>query len=193
MRSTSFRWGAFLAAGVLGVHEVRYRLLDDQAGTEASSAGHGYLGALTAMVGVALVLALGRYLHFWVGRRSEENATNVRPLGLWALASSAVLAGYVGQELIAGWLAAGHPVGIDGLLAQGGWVALPLSVAAGGLIGLVLRTARQVLRRRADPAPSLSSRVADLRRFSPVDVVIACSRRLARHLACRAPPTQLSR
>ena len=188
MRSTSSRWGALLAAGVLAVHEVRYRLIDASAGSDASSAGHGYLGALTAVVGVALVLALGRYLHLWVARRSDGTVTTVAPLVLWALASSGVLAGYVGQELVAGWLAAGHPVGLDGLLAQGGWVAIPLSLAAGCLIGLVLRAAAQVLRRRADTTASLTARAVELRRFSTVDVAFVCGRGIARHLAGRAPP-----
>ena len=193
MRSTSFRWGALLAAGVLAVHEARYRVLDAQAGADASSAGHGYLGALTAVVGVALVLALGRYLHLWVARRSDENDATVTPPLLWALASGAVLAGYVGQELVAGWLATGHPAGLSGLMAQAGWVAIPLSVAAGGIIGLALRTVAQVLRRRADAAAPPAKRAVDLRRFSTLDVVIVRDRGLAHHLAGRAPPLQLSR
>ena len=193
MRSTSFRWGALLATGVLGVHELRYRLFDPQAGTDASSAGHGYLGALTAVVGVALVLALGRYLHLWVARRSDDDVSAIGPLVVWVLASSAVLAGYVGQELIAGWLASGHPVGVSGLVAQGGWVAIPLSFAAGGLIGFVLRTAAQALRCRADAATPPPARAAELRRFPTLDVVIVCGREIARHLAGRAPPLQLSR
>ena len=193
MRSTSSRWGALLAAGVLAVHEARYRLLDAQAGADASSAGHGYLGALTAVVGVALVLALGRYLHLWVARRSDENIARIGPLALWAVASCAVLAGYVGQELVAGSLASGHPVGLSGLVAQGGWVAIPLSFAAGGLIGCVLRTAAQVLCRRVNAAASPATRAVELRRFPTVDVVIPCGRGLARHLAGRAPPLQLSR
>jgi len=193
MRSTSFRWGALLAAGVLAVHEARYRVLDAQAGADASSAGHGYLGALTAVVGVALVLALGRYLHLWVARRSDENVATIGPLVLWALATNGVLAGYAGQELVAGWLAAGHPVGLAGLLAGGGWVAIPLSMAVGCLIGLALRTATEVLGRRASAAAPPATHAADSRRPLTLDVVIVRDRGLARHLAGRAPPPQLSR
>ena len=192
MRSTSFRWGALLAAGVLAVHEARYRLLGADADGQAASAGHGYLGALTAIVGVALVLALGRYLHLWFGRQVEAPAACGRPLIQWALASIAVLAGYIGQELVAGWLATGHPAGVAGLLAHGGWVAVPLSLVAGCAISLLFRMAAETLRRRATCAAA-PIRTVEVRRFPTTAAAIVGGRELARHLAGRAPPSPLSR
>ena len=192
MRSTSFRLGALLAVGVLGVHEFRYRLIDVESGA-AASAGHGYLGALTALIGVAFVLALGRYVHLWVTRGPDEGALARRPTVVWLLVSAGVLVGYAGQELIAGWLSSGHPVGVAGLLAHGGWIAVPLSLAAGAVICLVIRTAAEVLRNRAtvrSPEHAWSRRAEGC---SPTAVVIGAGRVVARHLAGRSPPHQLSR
>ena len=193
MRSTSLRWGALLAAGVLAVHEIRFRVLAADVGAAASSAGHGYLGALTATVGVAFLLALGRYLQLWLDRQADHGGASLGPLRRWALASGAVLAGYVGQELLAGWLAAGHPVGIGGLLAHGGWIALPLSLVAGGLISFVVGTTTEALVRRGKAVAVPVVQAVELRRFSTPEVMFVWGREVARNLAGRSPPPLLSR
>ncbi len=52
---------------------------------------------------------------------------------------------YSGQELLEGMLTAGHPPGVEGVLGHGGWLMVPLSVAVGGLLALLLRGAQAVL------------------------------------------------
>ena len=186
MRPTSFRLGALLAAGVLAVHELRYRVLDAEAGAGAAEAGHGYLGALTAGTGVVLVLALGHLVQLWAaGRRDHARA---RGHALWLAASGAVLAGYVGQELVAGWLSSGHPAGLAGLLAHGGWVAVPLSVACGGVIALVVRSVTAVLRHRAITVGRPRSWAAQIDFSDPPALLPARGRRQVRHQSGRSPP-----
>ena len=45
------------------------------------------------------------------------------------------------QELLEGWVLAGHPGGLAGVLGHGGWWAVPASVAVGAAIAALLRLA----------------------------------------------------
>jgi hypothetical protein len=182
---------ALLAAGALGVHELRVRLVEG--GAEAGSgAGHAYLGVLTALVGVALALALARYLQLWIGRRSG-GCVGRRPVALWLLASVLVLAGYVSQELIAGWLSAGHPAGLAAILAHGGGIALPLAAAFGGIAVLLSGGAEALLERRCRDGASRPLRASNAATRRPGARFHGSGRVVARHLAGRSPPALLSR
>jgi hypothetical protein len=177
----SLRAGALLAAGSLAVHELRYLLAY---GDPAAVGGHGYLAFVAPLVAVALAIACGVWLAH-VGRGSSAPARTLT----WLRASAALLGVYVVQETVEALAAAGHP----GLLAHGGWLAVPVALAVGALVALLLRGARAADRVAAAAA----------RPWSPLAVLPVAPpsfplpgapasdprpRVLARRLAGRAPP-----
>ncbi|HEX4305580.1 MAG TPA: hypothetical protein VHZ54_06075, partial [Solirubrobacterales bacterium] len=75
-----------------------------------------------------------------------DPATWRRFLRLALLIGGALLALYSCQELLEGMLSSGHPGGFDGVFGDGGWWAVPLSLAFGLVIALALRGARAAIR-----------------------------------------------
>lgn len=176
-----------LGAGSLAVHQLRYlagprhdshRSLGDH--------GHAYLTVLTPLVGLLVALAA---VHFvWgVWARGADALTGRERITVWTLAP-ALLAIHVGQEAVESWLSFGHPLSVSSVLADGGWLALPLCLVVGALLtwltGGARRLARKVLDRRAEPAPTASHTLAP----PPAAVAAKASAPLARHGAERAPP-----
>jgi hypothetical protein len=185
------RAAALLPLAALAVHDLRYRLAyGGDAGHELERQGHAYMGIAKPIVGVlcALVAAelVARLARAWrVGESGERTWSRSR---LWAIATAALLAVFFGQELLEGAAFAGHPVGLA-VLGAGGWLALPLSVAVGGLLTLLLAGARAAVRvlaaRRRRPASRRSR--SRLQRV-PVAVPGRRSDPLASAAAGRAPP-----
>jgi hypothetical protein len=133
-RGARIRDTALLLTGAWLVHELRYRF---GYGADAAEAmqhqGHGYLEQLlpaliAATCAALLVGILAPVL------RSGPKQRRRPPARSWIAFSLALLAVFCIQELVEGALAAGHPSGLDGLLAGGGWSAAPASL----LIGLAL-------------------------------------------------------
>jgi hypothetical protein len=108
---------------------------------------------------------------------------------LWAFLSGVLIAIYVCQEWIEGQLAGGHAAGIAGIVGAGGWLALPLAIAVGLVIALLLRGAEAAIALAAAP------RRRSWLRAGPVLALLAPSvwrplrgDALARRLAPRGPP-----
>lgn len=191
-----FRVAALMAVGALVVHQLRYLIaFGDQAPHQLATEGHGYLGSVVLAVGLLAAVALGLFLRrlllAWGSGVSAQARTS--GLRLWLAASLGLLAIFVGQELLEGLLASGHPVGLHGVFGHGGWTAIPLAVAIGGLVAAATRgaeaaigtvaSARWRTPRRA-PIHTASRHLADgprRRRLSP----------LAGAAAGRAPPPTL--
>jgi len=96
---------------------------------------------------------------------------------------------YVGQELVEGLLASGHPGGLHGVFGHGGWIAVPTAVAIGSLIALTLRVADAVIAfvaGRQRPGPR--QRPGRPRHCTPLSVALPRLAPLARVGAGRAPP-----
>ncbi|ADB54179.1 hypothetical protein [Conexibacter woesei] len=195
-----YRGMALLPLAALAVHQLRY-LLAFGAGAEQRLAdeGHSYLGSIEAVAIVLCAVALGGFLtHLasaWCGRAAAGTDAAPSPrrglLKLWAVAALVLAGIYTGQELLEGFLVAGHPPGVEGVLGHGGWLMAPLSLAIGGLLALLLRGAQAVLalvrravaarpRPAAEPAPRLRPARVLLRRVDP----------LAGAAAGRAPPVR---
>jgi hypothetical protein len=113
-------------------------------------------------------------------------------LRLALLIGAALLALYSCQELLEGMLSNGHPEGFDGVFGDGGWWAVPLSLACGTVIAAALRGARAAIRWAASrhrahqashgrPTPTPRPRRLTLPRPAP----------LAGAAAGRAPPPAL--
>ena len=64
---------------------------------------------------------------------------------MWALCSAALVAIYVSQEFLEGLFATGHPAGLAGIFAYGGWWSIPAAIAVGLVLAALFHGARCVL------------------------------------------------
>jgi hypothetical protein len=140
-RGWVLRLVALLAAGTFGVHQGRYALgYREEASRALAAQGHAYLIALGPLAAVAVMVALAALIRRVA--RGGGGATPAPRVGhLWASVTLALVAAYAAQESIEGALAAHHPAGAAGILGHGGWVVLPLALAAGLAIALAMRGA----------------------------------------------------
>jgi hypothetical protein len=196
------RAALLMPLAALGVHQGRYylafgahtpaRLLHD---------GHSYLGSVVpfAVLGAALALGIfaGRFARAWqgVGGGGGSGSTGRRAhsmVRIWMLISVVLLGLYCAQELTEGALAAGHAGGPAGVLGSGGWLAVPLAIAIGGVLTLALRAGDALV--EFITAKRLSRRLS----ATPLAVGLPASRRTDWRLAGgsgvtagRAPPLPL--
>jgi hypothetical protein len=137
------RLAAILVVGAFALHQLRFLIAFGGSSSAELSQGHRYMSELLPPIAVlVLAAALATLL------RGTEGASPTRaPLARRvALFTAALLSIYVGQESLEGILAAGHPGGPAALLAHGGWIALPLALAIGGLSALLARALEKVER-----------------------------------------------
>jgi hypothetical protein len=183
-----FRLAALLAAGALAVHELRYALAyGDHAGREASAQGHAYVTVLLPVVVLAALFAAAHALLRFAGGPASGSRGH-RFTGLWLGCTVALVAAYCGQELVEGWLAAGHPAGVAGVFEHGGWIALVCAPLVGGLVALAVRGAAAASEPRARVAAWRPRRAAAPAAASPAPVLQPSPDPLARFLAARGPP-----
>jgi len=193
------RGAALLPVAALLVHQLRYELAFGADAPRALAAqGHAYLSSLTPWILLLATLALGASLgslaQRWASGADERRGRMRRRhdgMRLWLLVTGVLLAVYTGQELLEGMLAPGHPVGVAGVLAGGGWCAIPLAAAIGGLLTLALRAGAAATTALADLRP-LRLRLRGGARRAAVAMPSAPARvplaPLARAAAGRAPP-----
>jgi hypothetical protein len=183
---------ALLPLAAVGLHQLRYELaFGSHAGPELATEGHAYLASLTPLLALvaALLVAelLTRFARAWHGQGEGFRNPPAIVLGL-AIAASLV-AIYSGQELLEGLLATGHPAGLAGVFGGGGWWSVPLALAFGLLIALLLRGAEAAialvarLRSRAGRPPSVAAP-----RPAPRSALIPSPRPFAGSAPSRAPP-----
>jgi hypothetical protein len=183
-----------IAAGSLIVHEGRYLVgYGDHAHEAEAAQGHAYLtDAVVPTIEVLLVLAVGALVLAFI-RAMRGLEPEPRPVGFspaWLRATLALQAVYATQELAEGWLAAGHPTGVAGVLGHGGWTAFLIAIAVGAVVGLLLRGAAAAVRwaaRRHGARPPVAA--SPLRDASlPAAPLLRALAPLARGDAGRAPP-----
>ena len=181
---------ALMGAGTFGVHQLRFALVDGHgAAADTTAPAHAYLVPLGPVVAALLLLALAIALARVA--RGDAHDDPVPRLGrLWAGASASLFAVYCVQESIEAALTASHGGGAGAALGHGGWIALPLSLAIGLGIALLMRgtSAAASLVHAATrapwsaPAPGPGVR-SILPPWSPYT-----TRAAARNLAARGPP-----
>jgi len=190
-RRAAGRGLVLLPAGAFAVHQLRYWLTyGSQTSTQLADQGHAYMGSVVPWIVLATAAALGSFLVraalAWRGRGA---AVRSRPLvAVWATTSLALVVIYSFQETLEGILEQGHPGGFTGVFGHGGWWSVPVALAIGLIIALLLRVAdsvvaavarRRVAVRRTATAPVLGPGAASPIRMRP----------LAGAAAGRAPPT----
>jgi hypothetical protein len=161
--SPRLRAAALMPAAVLTVHQLRYLLaFGGGTGQELEKEGHQYLSALAAPIAMSVAIVVGLFLarlaSAW--REGEGNGGASAPSGrdggspspwrgflrLSLTIGASLLALYSCQELLEGMLSSGHPGGFQGVFGDGGWWAVPLSLACGLVIAAALRGARAAIR-----------------------------------------------
>lgn len=185
-----------IALGALGVHDLRYLIAyRGHAGRELALQGHGYLALATPVIAGLVVLAAAAF----ASRLAGAYARGPHGLGaapslsrLWAFAGALLILVFSCQEWIEGQLATGHPAGAAAVFGHGGWIAIPLAIAIGLLIALLLRGAEAAVEAAASrdcPLPSLQS--LRLVRTLAESVWAPVTRAaLGTALAPRAPPSR---
>jgi hypothetical protein len=174
------------------VHQLRYLLAyGGDAGRELADQGHAYLTVLTPVVVALAALAFGgilvRFARAW-GDGVADRRPEHRTLRVWLVAVAGLLAIYAGQELAEGALTGGHAQGLAAVVGNGGWLALPVSLAVGALVALCLRGARVVELLIARHRASASSRQESPSWQSLPSPTLRQSSPLATRAAGRAPP-----
>ena len=140
---------ALAAPAAFGVHQLRYLLaFGDVAGGELQRQGHSYLHSLVPWIVLLLALAAGSFLSA-LGRAMSGQRSLPRfsfsLLGLWLTCSLCLLSIYAVQELLEGLFVTGHPAGLAGVLAYGGWWSVPAALCVGLVLATLLHGARWVL------------------------------------------------
>jgi hypothetical protein len=154
------RFAALTALAAFAVHQLRY-LLAGHGGQAGSDHGHDYLAAaLPLLTSVSVALVIGGAIAALAGRQRQAARNTRGPLCRWLILSALLATAYLVQELAEGALAADRSGGLGPVLADGGWLALPLALAVGALLALTLRgldavegTLATMLRRPATRAP----------------------------------------
>jgi hypothetical protein len=127
------RLASILAVGAFALHQLRY-LIADGGSSSAAQESHRYMSDLLAPLAVLFLAAVLATLIRGTEGASATRAPLARRIAVFA---GALLAIYVGQELLEGLIALGHPAGPEALLGGGGWIAVPLAVTIGALSALL--------------------------------------------------------
>lgn len=183
------RFSALLSVGAFGVHQLRYFLVfGEDSGRALEHSGHGYLTAIEPVLALALAFAVGQVLWRLVSGRPGGSLPSRRALGL--LFGGALLAVFIGQELIEGQLAAGHASGLAAVLGASGWVAAPIAFAVGALLAAFVTAAEGVADTVRDlvGAPYRPQADAAAPQVRVAVVLTGLRSPLARRLAGRGPP-----
>jgi hypothetical protein len=186
-----------IALGALGVHDLRYLIAyHGHAGRELAMQGHGYLALATPVIAGLVVLAAAAFASRLAGAytRGEGEPGAAPPLRrLWAFASALLVLVFSCQEWIEGQLATGHPAGVAAVFGHGGWIAIPLAIAIGLLIALLLRGAQAAIAIAASrdcPLPAVRSPRLPLRSVATAVWAPVTQGALGSRLSPRAPPTR---
>ncbi len=140
---------ALLPAAAFAVHQLRYMLaFGAGAGAELARTGHSYLHSLVPWIVLLIALTVGGFLRA-AGRALAGHRTLPRYTlsltALWALCSLALITIYISQESLEGLFATGHPSGLAGIFAYGGWWSIPVSILIGLVLATLLHGARWVI------------------------------------------------
>lgn len=179
-----------MPAAALVVHQARYSLAyGSRANAELAAQGHSYLHSVVPWtlfaLGVAATSLLRRVAH--AARTGDAGPARLRFIPLWAATTVALLAIYVVQETLEGFVASGHPHGLAGSsFGHGGWWAVPVSALVALAVAALLRAARAAVRYAASLAPRVARFGFVARR--PSSAVLVPVPVLARAAAGRAPP-----
>jgi hypothetical protein len=175
-----------IAGGAFAVHELSYLAGFGTAGSNAP-VDHSYVAALLPPLAILAALALFATVERGVAGRRAQPAS---PLTRVLTYAAAILALFIGQEMVEGLLASADPIQIGTVLAAHGVVAIPLAVALGFVVWLAMRGLETVEARIATRFDQSTPRRAARLGLRPRWLDFALSPALfAGSAAPRAPPS----
>jgi hypothetical protein len=179
----------FLAGGLL-LHQVRYAIAPADLVREFAPA-HKYLWWLIPVVGTLLFVATTH----WAARLRTPDRDRLPQLPsvrvLWAMVTAGLVVAFGAQEFVESLIFRDQVLTWAELAGGNGWVVLPLAVAVGGVVAVLLKGAVKAQRwALGRHVPSASGR-GSLPAVRPSAVVLVPRASvLARELAGRAPPVR---
>ena len=188
MNCSPLRLAGLLAAGVMVVHDLRYRLaFGDDTSRMLAEQPHGYLALLALVVGLLLAAAVGQFIAQWAAGPSGSSPPRTSAMSLRV--GGALIAIYTVQEGLEGALVGSALTAPYALLGEGAWLVPFLCALVAIAISFVVRVVDEVLERRGTAA---------LRVLVPVDTSFGLPRFplpqkgsvAARNLAGRGPPSR---
>jgi hypothetical protein len=182
------------ALAAFGLHQLRYMVgYGGEAGESLAAHGHAYLDVtLLFLTALALSIVPASLILAASSRKSASGALLNSATARCTTYSMLLLATFVVQELAEGLLAPGHPEGLEGLVAHGGWIVAPLAALLGTALGLLEDGFAVVERRLAGGSFLLGARPAPAKVVRPSPRPAAVPRAalaLGFGLARRPPPT----
>lgn len=140
---------ALMPAAAFATHQLRYWLAwGGHAGVELQRQGHAYLHSVVPWIIVLIAGASGVFLRqlgrAFTGKCSLPRYT-LSFAGLWLACAASLIAIYIAQELLEGFLVVGHPAGFAGVFAYGGWWSIPAAACVGLVLAAILHGARWVV------------------------------------------------
>jgi hypothetical protein len=186
---------AIFPGGLLAVHELRYLLAyGAHAGHQLNAHGDTYVGTASLAAGLLLAVpTVGVVAGVIRARRGAASSgpAALRPWQSWVVWTVLLTLGFCALEGLEMVFESEHADGFAGVFGSGGWWAVPAAVAVAGVLTLLRRGARSLVRlaalrdgRRRDRASgsiaSTHPAVQRHRRTRP--------RPLASRAAGRAPP-----
>jgi hypothetical protein len=178
------RIASILAVGAFGLHQLRFLIA---LGEPSAAEGHRYMADLLPPLAVLVLAAVLATLIRGTEGATPERTPLARRIAVFA---GALLAIFVGQEMLEGLLA-GHSAVAETLVSAGGWIALPLALAVGSIAALLAGVLEGVERAIAvvhaerplrSRAPAISGRALPARATSLLSAPLAFG------LARRPPP-----
>ena len=145
--------GAARAAAVpvaaCAVHQLRFWLaFGGRASAELTDTGHSYLHSVVPWIVLLVGLAAGAVLWEFGRALSGQRMVSGRAwpfVVLWLVCGLCLVAIYCAQESLEGLFAVGHPSGFAGIFGDGGWWAVPASVAVGLALAALFRVVSRAL------------------------------------------------
>lgn len=188
----ALRLVAPLCAAIVGMHQLRSLAAAGGDHAHAHGTGASVIAALLPLLTLALAAGLARLLARAAAGPSAHGALG-RVRRVAPLASAGLLLAYGNQELLHGLLSSDPAGTLHGAVAHGGWIVLPLALAAGVLLALALRTVRALERRGG--GISVPRPLWPLATVRLVPQVAGRPPRIVdgRHLAGRGPPAAFAR
>jgi hypothetical protein len=182
------RLAAIVASGAFALHQLRYLLAFGSGSADLAEHGHRYMADLLPAIAVLVLAGAVATLIRGTEGASPAGTPLARRTAIFA---GALLAIYVAQESLEALLSAGDPAGPATLLANGGWLALPLALCIGTLSALLARALEGVERAIAlVHAVRVRSRAPSVRgRALPARALRLAFAPLAFGLARRPPPS----
>jgi hypothetical protein len=186
--TAALRTSAAIALGAFVVHQLRYLVgYGDGAGAALGAQGHAYLEAILPLLVVLAASSVVGTLAAAV--LSSRHTTAAGRSAGWAFCAAVLLLVFGVQESVEGVLFTGHPGGPSAVLAHGGWIAVPIAIAVGGVVSLLLSCLVSVERRLAEARPRAMPRApAVIGRAKPLQARRLACEALAFGLARRPPP-----